>query len=134
MLRSFGESLKTVAPGISSIGQAINEQFIQGSLGVTAIIAGGILLTVLGTKYIKKQLLEPALIEKRSSRGLIGLIKSFFKQPVQLKDPMVISTDLEEELNYIMATTKNIKKNGGEFEIFFYMGHLVLVKPYLLNY
>lgn len=114
-MTNLGKALEKTRPGIASVGQEINKNMLTGVLGATSIVAGGFLVVSFGRKYINKYLFEPNLIEKKSG-GIVGFFKSFFKKKINIKDEMIINSDLEQDLNYIINITKNVIKNGGEFE------------------
>lgn len=119
-------SVPKMGPGLINLGESVGKamgpaksQFINGMLAFAAISTATVLIKHIATKYIGKYFFEPSLI-KRSSQGIVNKctswFKSWFQKPTDLKDHMVISDQLFQELNYIMKMTINIKNNGGYFE------------------
>lgn len=124
-MRQMGNSIPHVGPGIVSLGesagQAIKPVAHQILVGYAAILGAGFASSIVYEaikKYIAKYLFEPKLIEKRSSSWITEKLLSPFygTAKVKLEDHMIISDQLSENLHYIMNMTKNIKKNGGQFE------------------
>jgi AAA+ superfamily predicted ATPase len=125
-MAAFGEgganALENVSKALPAIGKNTANMIApiqyQVILGVAALSALGFATTVAveySKKYISKYLFAPKLIEKRSpSWTLLSLLSS--KKAVKIEDHMIIGDQLKQKLNYIMKMTKNIKKNGGQFE------------------
>lgn len=116
--KQIGKSLPEVRPGIGPIGEGIadavrpvQKQVLLGYLGFAGVTTLSIMIQETVRKYIEKYLFEPVLIEKKSSSWFWSS-----KKVGRLEDHMVISSELADSLHYIMNMTKNIKKNGGQFE------------------
>jgi len=114
--KEFSAGLKEVGEGYGNAIIPARNQLWKIALGLTSTIAAGFILTHLCNKYIDKRFGEPVLIEKQSPHTLWGKITSSWKEPVDITNHMVISKDVATDLNYIIATTENIRKNGGQFE------------------
>ncbi len=92
---------------------------------VVAVLVPTVLVTlagVYGYKYIKKYSFEPSLIDKNSSiNGSVGFIEYLqgHKKTAlehEMATNMVIDPRLKDQLDDLIFTTKNIKKNDGYFD------------------
>lgn len=122
MGNGFGNEIKKqIDTAMGSVAK--NASYISFGIGGSFAACG--LAYYAGNKYIKNYLYEPTLIAKKSESGYIRWIKSRFITPkkVDIADYMVISDALKEQLNYLMQMTKNIKKNGGQYENILLYGH-----------
>lgn len=121
---NIGESLPKMNTGILKVGKGIGAAGKSALMPVVKLTVGAACVTTAlavikwaAKKYVDRYLFEPQLIEKRSSSySLRSAFARFFKKPVNIQDHMVISDALKIDLEYIMKTTKNIQKNGGQFE------------------
>lgn len=108
------KAMSSVGDGYANIIKPIRRELLIGAVTITGATVLIQLLNFAAQKYIQRYLFEPSLIEKKSS--ILSPVFSWFRKSNKISDHMVISAQLEDELNYIIATTKNIKKHGGTYE------------------
>lgn len=112
--QSIETVLAGVNKGIGDIERTAVHNAIKataGVLGIAAIIYVGKLVAA---KYVERYMFEPNLIEKRSSRSIFNIFRS--RSDVNIRKHMVIDSNLARDLDYIMNMTKNIQRNGGQYE------------------
>lgn len=110
--RELIKAMEGMGTGYAKVIAPIRNELIIGTLGFGAVTTLAYLAKIAGEKYIKRFFYEPSLIEKQSS----ALSLSWFTKPAKISDYMVISDALDKQLNYIISTTKNVKKHGGTYD------------------
>lgn len=96
----------------------VQKQIIAGTLAAVAGTAIVHLTEAAAQKYIKKYFFQPRLISERSS-FFERLKNRFAQQKTSLESigrSMIIDDRNKEDLQYLIHTTSNLKKNGGNYE------------------
>lgn len=112
--QSIETVLAGVDKGIGAIERTAVHNAIKATVGVLGVAAVIYITKLVSAKYIERYMFEPSLIQKRSSRSIFNIFRS--RPAVNIRKHMVIDNNLASDLDCVMNMTKNVKRNGGQYE------------------
>lgn len=112
------ELAKKAIDTTNTITTIVSKRTMMLTGGVTGTLLAGGLSYMVGSKYIKKHIYEPSLVEKQSSRSWLSAIKHWFKKPMPIiiTDHMIFSESSAKELEHTALMAEKVRANNGFFE------------------